>query len=104
MRAIELVTADGRLVRADREHKPDLFWALRGGGSFAVITAIELELFPITQAYAGTLVYPIERGPETLHAWRELTDSDQPDELTESGSRCSSSLIDPAYTPAAVCS
>jgi len=84
--AIELVTADGRLVRADRKHEPDLFWALRGGGgSFGVVTAIELELFPITQAYAGILWYPIDRGPEVLHAWREVTQSDLPDELTTVG-------------------
>jgi FAD binding domain len=84
--AIELATADGRLVRADREHEPDLFWALRGGGgSFGVVTAIEFELFPITQAYAGILWYPIERGPEVLHTWWELTQSDPPDELTTVG-------------------
>jgi len=87
VRAVELVTADGRQVRADREHEPDLFWALRGGGgSFGVVTAIEFELFPITHAYAGILWYPIERGPEVLHAWRELTHSEQlPDELTTIG-------------------
>jgi FAD/FMN-containing dehydrogenase len=87
VRAIELVTADGRLVRADREHEPDLFWALRGGGSsFGVVTAIELELFPITEAYAGILWYPIERENEVLHAWRELTQSNElPDELTTVG-------------------
>jgi hypothetical protein len=84
--AVELVTAEGRLVRADAEREPDLFWALRGGGgSFAIVTAIEFELFPITQAYAGILWYPIDRGPEVLHAWRELTQSDLPDELTTVG-------------------
>ncbi len=86
MSAIELVTADGQLVRADRENEPDLFWALRGGGgSFGIVTAIELELFPITHAYAGILWYPIDRGPEVLHAWRELTQNDLPDELTTVG-------------------
>ena len=87
VRAIELVTADGQLVRADREHEPDLFWALRGGGgSFGVVTAIELQLLPIEHAYAGVLFYPIERGSEVLHAWRELTYShDLPDELTTVG-------------------
>ena len=90
--AIELVTADGRLVRADREHEPDLFWALRGGGgSFGIVTAIELELFPIAQAYAGILWYPIDRGPEVLHAWRELTQSDPPDELNNAEVGVSSS-------------
>ena len=84
--AIELVTADGQLVRADREREPDLFWAVRGGGgSFGVVTAIELELFPLTEAYAGLLWYPLERGTEVLHAWRELTQADPPDELTTMG-------------------
>src|SRR6516165_900579 len=68
VRAIELVTPDGQLVRAHPENEPDLFWALRGGGgSFAVVTAIELELFPVAHAYAGILWYPIDRGPEVLH-------------------------------------
>jgi FAD/FMN-containing dehydrogenase len=58
--AIEVVTADGHLVRADHEHQPDLFWALRGGGgSFGVVTALEFRLFPVTEAYAGALWYPI---------------------------------------------
>ena len=61
--AIELVTADGRLVRADACTEPDLFWALRGGGgSFGVVTAIELRLFPITEVYAGLLWWPAEPG------------------------------------------
>ena len=56
VRAIELVTADGSRVRADCDREPDLFWALRGGGgSFGVVTAIEMELFPVTHAYAGIL-------------------------------------------------
>ena len=84
--AIEIVTADGRLVRADRDTEPDLFWALRGGGgSFGVVTAIELRLFPITDVYAGILWFPIERGAEVLNAWRELTERELPDELTTVG-------------------
>src|SRR6185295_12672789 len=46
--AIELITADGRLRRVDADTDADLFWALRGGGgSFGVVTAIELELHPV---------------------------------------------------------
>jgi FAD/FMN-containing dehydrogenase len=87
VRAFELVTADGQLVRADRDNEPDLFWALRGGGgSFGVVTALELQLFPIQRPYAGVLFYPIERGSEVLQAWRELTQHDRvPDELTTVG-------------------
>jgi hypothetical protein len=84
--AIELVTADGRLVRADSDHERDLFWALRGGGgSFGVATAIELRALPITDVYAGLLWWPIERGDEVLHCWRELTQRETPDELTTVG-------------------
>jgi FAD binding domain len=86
VRAIELVTADGNVVRADRDHEPDLFWALRGGGgSFGIVTAIELELVPLTHAYAGLLWYPIERAGEVLQAWAQLTQADPPDELTTAG-------------------
>jgi FAD/FMN-containing dehydrogenase len=84
--AIELVTADGRLVRADREHEPDLFWALRGGGgSFGIVTALELRLIPVSEAYAGILWWPIERDQEVLSAWAELTRRGLPDELTTVG-------------------
>lgn len=84
--AIELVTADGRWLRADREHEPDLFWALRGGGgNFGVVTAIEIRLFPISEVYAGMLWWPIERSGEVMHAWHELTESGLPDELTTVG-------------------
>jgi hypothetical protein len=86
VRSIEVITADGRLVRTDRENEPDLFWALRGGGgSFGIVTGIELELFPIPEVYAGVLWYPIDRGDEVLHAWRELTQGNPPDELTTVG-------------------
>ena len=84
--AIELVTAEGCRLRVDHAHEPDLFWALRGGGGdFGVVTAIELRLLPITEAYAGILWYPIARGHEVMDAWRELTQSQPPEELTTVG-------------------
>jgi FAD/FMN-containing dehydrogenase len=83
--AVELVTADGRFVRADRENEPDLFWAVRGGGgAFGVVTAIEFNLFPVTEVYAGILWFPIERAAEVLKAWRTWTDT-VPEELTSVG-------------------
>jgi hypothetical protein len=81
--AFELVVADGRLVRADAVSEPDLFWALRGGGgSFGVVTAIELRLFPVSEVYAGLLYWPAEAGRPVLHAWRKLTGEYPPDEFT----------------------
>jgi FAD/FMN-containing dehydrogenase len=71
--AIEVVTADGRLVRTDALHEPDLFWALRGGnGNFGVVTAIEFSVYPVTEVYAGTLIFPMERAAELFQAWREM--------------------------------
>ena len=71
--AIELVTADGHLVRTDPVHEPDLFWALRGGGgNFGVVTAIEFAVYPVEELYAGAMFFPFERASDVLHAWREL--------------------------------
>jgi hypothetical protein len=79
--ALELVTADGELVRADAENHPDLFWALRGGGgNFGVVTAIEFAVHPVDELYAGAMFFPFERSSEVLHAWRELLPT-LPDEL-----------------------
>ena len=79
--AAELVTADGKLVRADREREPDLFWALRGGGgNFGVVTALEFELYPVPELYAGMLAWPWERSADVLHAWREWAPG-LPDEM-----------------------
>jgi FAD/FMN-containing dehydrogenase len=81
--AIEMVTADGRLVRADAGTETELFWALRGGGgSFGVVTAIELRLFPVTEVYAGQLWWPADAAAAVLQAWRELTEGDLPEEFT----------------------
>ena len=82
--AIELVTADGRLRRVDHENDPDLFWALRGGGgSFGVVTAMEIALHPVPELYAGAMWWPWERASEVMHAWREWTLT-VPDEVTSS--------------------
>jgi FAD/FMN-containing dehydrogenase len=83
--AIELVNREGEVVRADAENQHELFWALRGGGgSFGVVTAIEITLLPIEKVYAGVLFFPIERGAEVLHAWRRWVDN-VPDEVTSIG-------------------
>ena len=83
--AVEIVTPEGRLARADADHESDLFWAVRGGGgSVGVVTALEMMLFPVRELYAGALFFPIERSSEVLHAWREWTDT-VPDELTSVG-------------------
>jgi FAD/FMN-containing dehydrogenase len=72
--AVEIVLADGSRVRATADHEADLFWAVRGGGgSFGVVTAIELELFDEPEIFASSMFFPAERGAEIVHAWRTLT-------------------------------
>ncbi len=68
----EVVTADGSIVPATAGQHADLFWALRGGGgSFGVVTALELRLHPVARVYAGTACFAIDRAPETLARYRE---------------------------------
>ncbi len=82
VRAVELVTAAGEHVRADAEHHPEAFWALRGGGrALGVVTAIELALHPVTDLCAGALLFDLGRAPAVLAAWRAWT-GDAPDALT----------------------
>jgi len=83
--AVELVTMDGEVVRADAENHPDLFWAVRGGGgNFGVVTALEFRMYPLESAYAGWLIFPWERSEEVLNVWSAWTRT-VPDEVTSVG-------------------
>src|ERR1700742_1735514 len=69
--AIELVDAAGNERRVDADSDPELFWALRGGGGdFGIVTALEFELLPTPEVFAGAAFFPVERAAEVLHAWR----------------------------------
>ena len=82
--AVELVVADGRLLRVDAEHHPELFWALRGGGgNFGVVTALEFELFDVPTAYAGMLVWDAAEARTVLRRWARWART-APDEVTTS--------------------
>jgi len=72
--AVEIVTADGSLVRATPSQHADLFWAVRGGGgSLGVVVAIELELLPLADVVAGMMLWDRERAPEVVAAWLAWT-------------------------------
>lgn len=81
--AVEVVTADGRLVRGDEDEHPDLLWACRGGGgNFGVVTRFTFRLHPVgPRVFRLTVAYPAEEAPTVLRAWRAFTD-DAPDEAT----------------------
>jgi hypothetical protein len=77
-----VVLADGRLVRADRDHHADLFWALRGGGgALGVVVGLEMRLHEVSELTAGALFFPWERTAEVGHAWRDWVRT-LPDETT----------------------
>ncbi len=72
VRAIELVTAEGEPMTVDAGNEPDLFWALRGGGGgYAIVTALQLDLLPIADVYAGALLFPAEAGAEGVRIYRD---------------------------------
>jgi len=81
--AVELVTAEGRVLRVSKDEEPDLFWALRGGGgNFGVATSFEYQLHPVGPAITGGLVaHPFERARDVLRFFRDFTAS-LPDEMT----------------------
>ena len=67
VRSLDVVTADGELRHVKAESEPDLFWALRGGkGNFAVVTALEFDLFPVSRLYGGGIYFPGERTADVL--------------------------------------
>jgi FAD/FMN-containing dehydrogenase len=81
--AAELVTWDGRIVRASEEENPDLLWALRGGGgNFGVVTTLEMALHPLgPEVLAGLALFRAERAHEALRAYRDVMNG-APDELS----------------------
>ena len=68
----DVVTADGRLLRASDRENADLFWAIRGGGgNFGVVTSFEYRLHPVgPEVLAGLIVHPFARAKELLAGYR----------------------------------
>ena len=81
--AAEVVTADGRVLRASESENSDLFWGLRGGGgNFGVVTAFEYRLHPVGPEIASCFVfYHGDRMADGLRLFRDYTAS-APDEVS----------------------
>jgi hypothetical protein len=80
--SVDLVTAEGELVKASETENADLFWGVRGGGgNFGVVTEFEFRLNPVGPiVLAGPIFWPIEEAPNVLRFYREWI-SEAPDEL-----------------------
>jgi FAD/FMN-containing dehydrogenase len=83
LRSVDLVLADGRLVRASEAEHSDLFWAVRGGGgNFGVASAFEFQLHPVGPTVVGGLAaWPFDRARDVLRFYRERTRSASDDEM-----------------------
>jgi FAD/FMN-containing dehydrogenase len=83
--SVDLVTADGRVLRAGQDEHTDLFWAIRGAGAnFGVVASLEYQLHPVGPTITGGLVaHPFESAREVLRFYRDVTAS-LPDEFTVS--------------------
>ena len=68
----DVVTADGRLVKASADAHPDLFWALRGGGgNVGIVTAFTFRLHDVATIYGGPIFYPAEHAQTLLEFYRD---------------------------------
>ena len=83
LRSAEVVTVEGRVLLANKDNEPDLFWAIRGGGgNFGVVTCFEYQLHAVGPTITGGLVaYPFDQARDVLRFFRDRTAS-LPDELT----------------------
>lgn len=81
--SIDVVTADGSIVRASGRENPDLFWGLRGGGgNFGVATGFEYKLHPVgPEIIGGAIAWRGQDAPRVLEMYRTLTEQ-APPELT----------------------
>ncbi len=70
----DVVTAEGKLLKASSTENPDLFWAIRGGGgNFGIVTSFEFRLFEIgTQVLSGLIVHPIDSARDVLRFYRDF--------------------------------
>jgi FAD/FMN-containing dehydrogenase len=96
----EVVTADGRILRASEDENEDLFWAIRGGGgNFGVVTEFTYQLYAVGPVVTGGFCFwPLETGLEVFQTFRDLSA-----QLTDDCSLVSAlaSVPEPPYAPMA---
>jgi hypothetical protein len=82
LKSVDIVTADGKLLRANAEENSDLYWGVRGGGgNFGIVTSFEFGLHPMQrQVVGGEIVFPMARARDVLNFYKEYSLA-APDEL-----------------------
>ena len=76
----EVVLADGRRVTAGPNEEPELFWAIRGGGNFGVVTSLRVQLHETRHMLSGSIVYPWSEAEPVLRRYAAFA-ATMPDEL-----------------------
>ena len=86
VRAVEIVTPDGTIRRANAHANPDLYWGARGGGgNFGVVTAFEFGLHPMQRpVVGGTIMFPLSQAKSVLTFYSDY-EAEAPDELALDG-------------------
>ena len=80
--AVELVTADGRILDVTEASDPDLFWALRGGGgNFGIAASFLYRLHPLQMVVGGLIAHPNDAARDMLRFYRDAVASAS-DDLT----------------------
>ena len=81
--SVDLVTAEGQVLKASATENTDLFWGVRGGGgNFGIVTAFEFRLHPVgPQVLGGTVIYPMAKARAALKFYYEYSQA-APDELS----------------------
>ena len=81
--SVDMVTANGELVRASESENPDLFWGIRGaGGNFGIVTEFTFRLNPVGPiVLAGPIFWPMDESGQVLRFYRDWI-TDAPDDLT----------------------
>jgi FAD/FMN-containing dehydrogenase len=82
--SFELVNAEGEMLNASPDENFELFWALRGGGKgLGIVTAMHIRLYPVSQVFGGSLIYPVELAGEAFRRYRQWIAA-MPEEMTTS--------------------
>ena len=81
VRSMQVVTVDGRLVRASEQENADLFWGLRGGGgNFGVVTDFEYQLYPVgPQIVGGAIAWRADDAPAVAEMFRTFVEQSAPE-------------------------
>jgi FAD/FMN-containing dehydrogenase len=56
----DVVIADGNFVTCSEDRERDLFWGIRGGGNFGVVTSFEYRLHPVADIFGGPVFFPLD--------------------------------------------